>query len=432
MSKSHSDEAPHILYITYHLPMEEEPGAFRPWVEARLLRDSGYQVTVITSAVQYMTGKIIGSGSGWCRQEVRDGIRILRVWTISDYRRSFFRRLLNYSVFAILTAVASCRKVPAGAKYLFAATDPIFFMPFLLLVSAIKGIPFVLDERDLFPETAIAVGIVKDSWITRLVFSMQQFLRRRAVSLLTATPGIKRRLVSYGHDPSRIHVLFNADPYLDMRTTVAMPEHAAQYRSRYRRLACYAGGFGHVNDVETIIRAAAELKGREDLGFLILGSGERSVEYGNLVRELGVRNLIFLDAVPRATARAILAMCDIGMQALPRDPFFGGTLTSKTFDYLGLGLPLVFAGQGDTTELLLRSRAGISVPAANAKEMAAAIAHLADDDELRLLMSQAARRWFNDHITPENCLRIVQEAVPLPAAGLRIAVPHKQIAKLPS
>jgi glycosyltransferase involved in cell wall biosynthesis len=426
MSKINSEKTPQIVYVTYHLPMDEEPGAFRPWVEARLLRDSGYQVTVITSAVQYMTGEMIGFGSGWCRQEVRDGIRILRVWTISDYRRTLLRRFLNYSIFALLAAAVSCRTVAARTKYLFAATDPIFFMPFLLLISAIKRVPFVLDERDLFPETAIAIGVVKESWITRLIFSTQQFLRRRAVSLVAATPGIKRRLVSYGHDPSRIHVLFNADPYLGNQTSIAVPEQAAQYRSRFRRLASYAGGFGHVNDVETIIRAAAELKDRDDLGFLILGCGERSAEYSNLVRELGVRNLIFLGALPRASARAVLAMCDIGLQALPRNPFFGGTLTSKTFDYLGAGLPLVFAGRGDTTDLLSESGAGISVPAADPREMASAIALLASNDELRDLMSQAARNWYNDHITRESCLGIMQAAVPFAAASLRDAVPEEE------
>lgn len=286
-------------------------------------------------------------------------------------------------------------------------------IPTPTLVSAIRRIPFVLDERDLFPETAIAVGVVKESWITRLIFSMQQFLRRRAVSLLAATPGIKRRLVSYGHDPSRIHVLFNADPYLDNQGAAAVPEPVQQHRSRFRRVACYAGGFGHVNDVETIIRAAAELKDRDDLGFLIVGGGERSAEYRSLARELGVCNLIFLDAQPRVTARAILAMCDIGMQALPRDPFFGGTLTSKTFDYFGAGLPLVFAGQGDTTDLLAKSGAGISVPAAGAREMAAAVALLAGDDQLRNRMSQAARRWYGDHITRESCLGIMRAAMPM-------------------
>ncbi|HKF49224.1 MAG TPA: glycosyltransferase family 4 protein [Terracidiphilus sp.] len=427
MSESTSVKMPHILYITYHLPTDEEPGAFRPWVEARLLQESGYQVTVITSAVQYMTGKMIGSGRGWCQEEMREGIRILRVWTVSDHRRSLFRRFLNYSIFAFLAAVASLRKVPARASYLFAATDPIFLMPFLLLISILKRIPMVLDERDLFPETAIAIGVAKESWITRLFYLMQQFMRRRAVSILAATPGIKRRLVSYGHNPQKIHMLYNGDPYLNVPDGSPLPEQAAQFRKRFRCVACYAGGFGHVNDVGTIIRAAAELKHRDDLGFLILGGGERSKEYNDLARELGVANLIFLGALPRHTARAVLAACDIGLQALPPNPFFGGTLTSKTFEYFGAGRPLVFAGQGDTTDLLKESGAGIGVPAENAQEMATAIARLADDDHLRESMAAAARKWYERNITPGNFLRIMQAAMPLPGSAAGMASPEPQI-----
>jgi glycosyltransferase involved in cell wall biosynthesis len=426
VSNTSSMKMPHILYITYHLPMEEEPGAFRPWVEARLLRDSGYQVTVITSAVQYMTGKMIGSGRGWCREEIRDGIRILRVWTVSDHRRSLFRRFLNYSVFAVLAAVASFTKTPFRASYLFAATDPIFLMPFFLLISFLKRIPFVLDERDLFPETAIAIGVVKEGWLTRLIFRFQQFMRRGAVSILAATPGIKRRLVSYGHSPDKIHLLFNGDPFLIAPAGSPVPEQVSQYRRQFRCLAIYAGGFGHVNDVATIIRAAAELKHREDVGFLIFGGGERLQEYRDLARVLEVTNLFFLGAVPRHTARAVLVMCDIGMQALPPDPFFGGTLTSKTFDYFGAGLPLVFAGQGDTTDLLMESGAGLSVPASNAKEMAAAVCRLADDKNLRESQAQAARKWYDGNINPEICLRIMQASMPLPGSGAYMAAPKQE------
>ncbi len=107
MPKNRLDDAPHILYLTYHLPMEEEPGAFRPWVEARLLRESGFRVTVITSTVQYMTGKVIGSGTGWCREEMRDDIRILRVWAIMDHRR--VRLLAPFWPFATC-AYKPCRR----------------------------------------------------------------------------------------------------------------------------------------------------------------------------------------------------------------------------------------------------------------------------------------------------------------------------------
>ncbi len=406
--------------------MDDEPGAFRPWVEARLLAEAGFEVTVITSAVQYMTGTMIGSGSGWCRDEIRDGIRILRVWTITDYRRSIARRILNYLIFALLAALAALIKVRSRVHSIFAATDPIFFMPFLLIVSAIKRAPIILDERDLFPDTAIAVGIVKEGWLTWLVFTMQQFLRHRAISLLAATPGIRRRLIGYGHDPARIHVLLNADPYLSLSQMPPVPQKVAQYRLQFSSLACYAGGFGHVNDVGTIIRAAAELRLRDDLGFLIVGGGERLDEYVNLARELDVRNIEFLGALPRTTTRAILAQCDVCLQALPSDPFFGGTLTSKTFDYFGVGAAVVFAGEGDTADLLRESGAGIVVPAQNAKEMAAAVVQLVEDNALRNRMARAAITWFTSHITLPNCLRIIQVAIPHPQSHSPIVTPQPE------
>lgn len=404
---------PRILYITYHLPTDDEPGAFRPWVEARLLRESGYEVTVITSAVHYMTGKFIGPGSGWCREEIRDGIRILRVWTVADHRSSIAKRILNYSVFSALAALAALVKVRTRMNCLFAATDPLFFIPFLISVAAIKRVPVVLDERDLYPDTAIALGIVREGWLTRLVFAMQQIARRRATSLLAATPGIKRRLVAHGHDPDRIHVLLNADPYLNALERPKVPEAVTRFRSQYRCLVGYAGTLGQADDVETIIRTAAELKHRNDLGFLLVGGGERYSEYVEMARKLELHNLQFLGPIPRGITRAILAQCDLGLQAVPPDQFFSSTLTSKTFDYLGLGLPVIFAGGGDTADLLRESGAGIAVASLDAKEMAAAVAALSDDDARRERMAHAANDWYASHISISRCLGIVRSAIPL-------------------
>ncbi len=405
--------SPRILYITYHLPTDDEPGAFRPWVEARLLRESGYEVTVITSAVHYMTGKFIGSGSGWCREEMREGIRILRVWTIPDHRGSIVRRILNYSIFAVLAALAALLKVRKRLNCLFTATDPLFFMPFLMIVAAVKRVPVVLDERDLYPDTAIALGIVREGWLTRLVFAMLQLSRRRAASLLAATPGIKRRLVAHGHDPDRIHVLLNADPYLSVLDQPQVPAAVAEFRSRYRCLIGYAGTLGQADDVETIIRTAAELKHRNDLGFLIVGGGERYSEYVDLARKLELHHLLFLGPIPRGMTRAILAQCDLCLQAVLPDQFFRSTLTSKTFDYLGLGVPVIFAGAGDTADLLRESGAGIAVASLDAMAMAAAVTTLCDDDARRARLARAANVWYASHISISNCLHIIRTAIPL-------------------
>ena len=407
----------HVLFVTYHLPTDDEPGAVRPWVEARLLRDAGYSVTVVTSAVHYMTGQFVGPGRGWCREEVRDGIRILRVWTISDYRRSILRRMINYTFFALFAALAVLLKVRKRVHCIFAATDPIFITPSLILLSAIKRAPIVLDERDLFPDTAVALGVVREGWLTRLVFSMQQFVRHRAASLVAATPGIRRRLVQYGHNPSRVHLMLNADPYMAGQPRLAEIEAIAQYRSQYRCLVGYAGTLGLADATGILIQAAAELKSRDDVGFLIVGGGERVAEYINQANELQTRHLKFLGTLPRATARAILAVCDIGIQALSPDPYFGVTLTSKTFDYFSVGIPVVFAGEGDTADLLRESGAGITVTPGNASEMAAAVTRLADDKALRDQMGLAGRNWHAKHITVSNYLRAIQAAIPLPASS---------------
>jgi hypothetical protein len=86
---------PHILFLTYHLPLNHEPGAFRPWMEARLLARAGFQVTVVTSRVRYMTGEDIRPSPGWCTEEWRQGIRILRTWGLGRHRRSLKRHVWN-------------------------------------------------------------------------------------------------------------------------------------------------------------------------------------------------------------------------------------------------------------------------------------------------------------------------------------------------
>lgn len=123
----------HVLFLSYHLPLPSEPGAFRPWMEARLLAGAGYRITVITSGVQYMTGKDIRPGRGWCTEETVESIRILRAWAPANHRGSVFRRTLNYLCYSMLAGLAAILKVGKLDRVL-AGTDPIFMMPTIYLV----------------------------------------------------------------------------------------------------------------------------------------------------------------------------------------------------------------------------------------------------------------------------------------------------------
>ncbi|MCU4138631.1 MAG: Glycosyltransferase involved in cell wall bisynthesis [Thermodesulfobacteria bacterium] len=411
MKSSKSYKPKHVLFFTYHLPLESEPGAFRPWMEARLLKRAGYEVTVITSGVQYMTGEDIRPYKAWCTEEMVEGIRILRTWAPKHYRRSLFHRIFNYISYAVLAGLASILKVRKVDR-VFAGTHPIFIMPIVYLVSLIKRAPMVLDERDLYPETAIALGIIKPGLFSKFLFKLQQFFRKKTVGILAATPGIRKRLIDYGISPQKIFLLYNADVFLNNSLPSSGDGSLFLHKLINKKiLVGYVGGLGKVNDILTLLKAAKRLKNFDQLGFVIVGSGEKKEEYIKFCKKNDLDNVLFLPAVPRKEARNLIRQLDICIQALPKNEHFSSTLTSKTFDYHALGKPMIFCGSGDTAELLQKSGGGVVVPSENDEALAEAIKLLVKNPSLRKKMGESARQWYEKNINIEKACIIIQKAI---------------------
>lgn len=387
---------PHALFLTYHFPLPDEPGAFRPFMEARLMKMAGYDVTVITSGVQYMTGEDIRNGKGWVTEETVDGIRILRTWSVAKHRSSLLRRAANYISYTTLAMAAALFRTGAVNR-VFAGTDPIFMAPMIFLVAVIKKAGLVLDERDLFPETAIATGVVKEGALTRFLFSMQQFFRKHAVSILTATPGIRRKLIEYGIDEKKVTLLYNADVFVE--EDLAAPDDGPSLRELTGEgfIAGYAGGLGIVNDVGTIIRAALRLKNVEATAFVIVGEGEKRKEYERWIKAEGARNIYFLGAQPRTKTRSLIKQMDVCTVALPPGDHFHATLTSKMFDYMAAGKPVLFCGAGDTEDTLSISGGGATAPAGDDRGLAELFVEFRDNKARREKVGAAGRKWFEEN-----------------------------------
>lgn len=400
----------HILFITYHLPTEEEPGSARPWVEARLLRDAGYRVTVLTSAVHYMTGEYVGPGRGWCREEMRDDICILRLWNITDYRRSFFRRILSYSIFGLLAIFAACFRAPR-IQCIFTASDPFVVTPFILLLTSIVRARVVLDERDLYPETAIALGYLREGFLSRTIARLQAQLRRRAAFVVTATPGIAECLHRAGIASDRLAMLYNGDPYEVIASDGQIPLEISQFRAAHRYVIAYMGTIGLMDDIHTILDSASELMSDPDVGFLIIGDGECREAYVQRASEMQLEHVRFTGPFTRKQARAIISYCDISVQTHPQGQHFAYTLSSKILDYLRMGIPTIFSGEGDTAALLAEAQAGITVPAEDASSFTQAILLLIHNAELRRRMGEAGQRWFQAHVNRQAALEVIRRAL---------------------
>lgn len=391
-----------VLFLTYHLPTPDQPGAGRPWGEAEMLRDLGHEVTVVTAGTHYLTGKSIRRRgfSPWAIGE-RAGIRIVSTWAPSGQRKSLSRRMLNYLVYSGLAMAYGLRST---TDVVFVGTDPTTIASIAYPVARRHRARLVLDERDLFPETAVVLGMLKPGTIADWIEAAMRFLRARADHIVAATPGIKRALVDKGLDPGKISVIVNAfspaaSPLL---RTATQPE--GDYLD-----VLFTGSMGLAADIPTVLRAAeiCHLRGLP-VRFRFLGDGDRRSEYMRYCEEHEIENCSFPAPVPREELEDYLVQASVCLHALPPDPFWRCALPSKIFDYMAFGKPVVFAGEGDVVDLLSASGGGIAVPPGDPDAIVAALETLHRNPEMRSRMASRGRAYVEQHFTRESQLEVLR------------------------
>ena len=399
-----------VLLLTYHLPTPDEPGAGRPWGEATLLRDLGHDVTVVTSGTQYLTGANIRKNKrGFWSEESFDNIRIIKTYAPQGYRKSMVRRIANYIVFSLLSFAWAIRH---NFDFIFMGTDPLFLVPFGFILSRIKRTKLVLDERDLFPETAVALGSLKPGYLTHFISIWHRFVCKKADWIIAATPGIMEMLLEKGIPANKMMVLPNAFPPKDLngKTLETVP---IQNGAGKNFTVLYAGGMGLANELMTVLKAAQILQTANlPIKFIFVGEGERKLEYSSYCKKNALLNCQFLSVLPRSQMSALLEQADVCVHSLKADPFWRCALSSKIFDYLASGKPIIFAGIGDISDLLQKSGAGISVPPEDPSTLASAIQRLYSEPDIRIEMGKKAKLYMEEHFSIKSQMECLEKVFP--------------------
>ncbi len=341
-----------------------------------------------------------------------DGFRVIKTFAVSGFRRSLGRRLLNYLCFAVLALGGGLREGAFDAVLM--ATDPIFVGPAGFLLARYRSAALILDERDLYPESAVALGYLSSPWLIRVLQRGQNCLRARADLILAATPGIKRLLTEVRIPDAKVVVFpnvrgFSAD-LVDDDARVPLIQSPELWQGRF--VALYVGKLGQANDVATILRAARRLQGKfREIWFAVIGEGERRAECERCITEWKLTNVMLLGALPWETTRCYLRAAAVGVQSFVREPFWHCALSTKIFDYMQAGKPVVFAGGGDTADLIRVSGGGIVVNAEDDAGLAQAIVQLYLDPLSAAAMGERGRKYVLSEFSKERMLATMRQAL---------------------
>lgn len=395
-----------VLFLTHYFPPEGNAPASRVHEMCKRWVAAGHEVTVITCAPNHPAGKIYPGYRNWpVQQEFIDGIRVLRVWTFLAANKGKRRRAINF-VSYMMTAFAVA--IYLRRPDVLIATSPQFFCGWAgVMVSALKRIPFILEVRDLWPESIRAVGAARRSFPLWLLERMEQQMYASAFRIVTVGAGYKQKLVERRVAGSKIDIVTNG---VD-REFLGEAGNAAAVRSQYNlagKFVCaYVGTIGMASGLQVVLRAAQILKdkGRDDIRLMLVGDGAVQAELEQQARQQKLDNVIFTGRIDRKKVPDLLSAVDACLVHLRKTELFESVLPSKIFEAAGMSKPIILGVRGHAAKLVCDANAGICIEPENEHELIAAIEKLAADRPLALQLGRSGHDYVLKHFDRDTLAR---------------------------
>ena len=385
-----------ILLLTQYFPPEKGAAQVRLWELAKGLRDQGHEVTVVTAFPNHPTGIIPEEyrGKTFSQQEV-EGLTIIRTWIYPVKRGRFWLRLLNYFSFVFSSLYGIYR---SGKQDLIVVESPPLFIGFSAVIASFaKKAPYIFNVSDLWPESAVQLGLVSNKYLIRMSEWLEGYFYRKAFKLSAQTQGIVEGLKNKGVRSEDILFLPNGvdtelfkprDKDNDLEDTLRLKD---------KFIILYAGTMGYAHGIETALEAADILKDEKEIYFLFVGDGSERPKLELLAKEKNLPNVRFIDFQPLEEIPRYYSLSSLSLSTLRRYKLAEGVRPSKVYPALASGQPLVYVGEGEGAEIVRESGGGVVLEPENPKLLADTILELKGNPAYCRELSLKGRQYVIDN-----------------------------------
>jgi glycosyltransferase involved in cell wall biosynthesis len=394
----------HILLIHQAFAALDEPGGTRHHELARFLASKGHQVTVIASPVSYLTGAQLTPRSAPSPGEAK-GVRVIRAPTYPALHKSFFHRVLAFLSFMVSSFFSGLRVKDVDVVW--GTSPPIFQGITAWALARLKGARFLFEVRDLWPEFAIAVGVLRNPALIRVALWLEGFLYARADQVMVNSPGYVDHV--RGRGGARVALIPNgADPEMFDPADSGDPFREANHLER-KFVAMYAGAHGMSNDLGVVLESAHLLADAPQIAIVLLGDGKEKPALEAQAAAMGLGNVLFLPPVPKNEMGGALAAADACIAILKPLEAYKTTYPNKVFDYMAAGRPVTLAIDGAIREVVEAAGCGIFSPPGDPAALAGAIRGLAANPQRGRGMGLAGRRYLETHFSRDAIAAKLEE-----------------------
>ena len=399
----------HILLIHQAFATLDEPGGTRHFEMSKHLADAGHKVTVIASPVSYLTGSTKINK----QQEFgKDGnFTVLRTYTYSALHKSFLHRLLSFFSFMFSSFWAGLKV--RDVDLVWGTSPPIFQGLTAWALARIKGAKFIFEIRDLWPEFAVAMGVLKNKILISLSKWLEKILYKNADQIIANSPGFIEHITNISSKPIELipngadASMFNPDAKgLDFRK---------KHQLEDKFVVLYTGAHGVANDLGIVLDAAVHLKNQDNIRIVLIGDGKEKQNLIQKAKGLELDNILFVPPVNKSEITEVIASADLCIATLQPIEMYKTVYPNKVFDYMAAGKATLLNIDGVVREVVEKAEAGVFVKPGCPEALANEITRLASKPKLIKQMGKSGREYllknFDRPVTAAQLIKLFENSI---------------------
>lgn len=398
-----------ILFLTDNFPPETNAPATRTHEHCLKWSKMGYDVTVITCFPNFPKGKVFeGYTNKLYQKENIDGINVVRVWSYITENNGFFKRIIDYVSYAFTSFIFGL----FIKKDLIIATSPQFFTAISgRMLSLFKRIPWVMEVRDLWPDSIAAVGSMnKNSKSFKILKKIENHLYKTASKIIVVTDSFKNYLINEHQIlPEKIGVFKNGiiinnlnKPILN--DVIALKESLCLEN---KIIISYIGTHGLAHGLKFILESISKIS-NQNLHFLFIGDGAEKETLIKYSKTLDSKNFTFLKSVTKSEIPLYIDISDYSLVNLKKSNDFKNVIPSKIFENIAMYKPILLGVEGESKELINKYKVGVCFKPEDRESFLNAIKNIQklDKESFRINCDKMLND-FDRNIVAENLIKFI-------------------------
>lgn len=347
-----------ILFLTDNFPPEVNAPATRTYEHCReWVKSEGVEVTVITCNPNFPQGKIYqGYSNKLYQKEYIDGIKVIRVWSYISANKGFLKRSFDFVSYAMMAFIVGL----FVKTDLIVATSPQFFTALSgRMLSLFKRKPWIMEVRDLWPESIKAVGAMSgDSILYKILEKLEQSMYHSAEKIVVVTDTFKKIITNKGISQEKIKVVKNG---VILGNFQPMPKDKTilkELNLEGKFVIGYIGTHGMAHALDFVLKCASKLTDK-DVHFLLIGGGAEKKNLEKLNKSLRLANATLLPFQPKDKIKNYISILDVALVNLKKSDTFKTVIPSKIFENAAMEKPILLGVEGESKKIIEAYDAGI-------------------------------------------------------------------------